>query len=99
MIQRMSRSMDRRHAADRIAIVEFYIGIERIETGYLEANRGRAGLAFQFFSGSDVIVMRVADQDQRDLTTGMTHDGLDMLRMIFRARIENNQALPGFNQV
>src|SRR4051812_11503507 len=44
-------------------------------------------------------MVRVADQNQCDLTAGVAHDRLHMLRMIFRTGIENHCPLLGIDQI
>jgi hypothetical protein len=46
-----------------------------------------------------MIVVRMADEDQCDLTAGGTHDRLHMLRMVIRPRVQHNRAFGRIDHV
>ena len=66
MIGSVARRMQRQHAGDAVAIRQLDIGIEAVEAADAKPDRRRAGRSLQLRHRADMVVMRVADQDQRD---------------------------------
>ncbi len=50
-------------------------------------------------TATDMIVVGVADQDERDLPAGVAHDRFHMLRVLFGAGVQHRQSLWRFNKI
>ena len=64
-----------------------------------EPDRRRAGRFLQRRHRADMVVVRVAHQDERDLAAGVAQDRLDVLGMAFRPGIQHRQPFRRVDQI
>ena len=99
MIRRVAWGVQRLHSGEACAVVQLDVGIERLDARCC-GTRPLARLSPPATPDrADMIVVGVADQDERDLTAGMAQDRLYMFGMVFRSGIEHHQPLRRVDQI